>query len=379
MSPPPPEQSERTGVVLVYWGRLGAGAQLMTEIAQAMLGDARFDLFASPSRQSELPRPLTRDRLMPVETFTGLPSLILRTAILPITAERLVRRMKAAGVRLIVTLMPHVWGLALQRAARRAGIRSILIVHDADSHPGEHRPVFDWLVRREIRRADHIVTLSDHVADRLLARRDVEPGRLTRLFHPTFRFGPPRAQDTTRPRSFRLLFFGRILPYKGVPMLLEAFGQLRAARVDCTLRVVGRGTIEAPAAQLIQPGLAIETGWIKPGAIDRILAEADAIVLPYIEASQSGVVAAAYGAGLPVVATPVGGLVEQVIDGETGVVAKSVTVAEFANAISRLIGTPGLYERCRTGASRMAEAQAPGRFARALGDAIDAILRQPPR
>lgn len=366
-------QPGRTGVAIVYWGRLGAGAQLMQEIAGAMMSDDRFDVFASPSRQSELPNPLPPDRLLPVDTFSGPASLLFRTALLSWIVARLVDRLIERNVHTIVTIMPHVWGTALQRAARRAGIRTILMVHDADSHPGERRPVFDWLARREIRRSDRIVTLSDHVASRLIARGDVSPDRVIRLFHPIFHFGAPSGDD--RPRSpLRLLFFGRILPYKGVELLLEAFARLRAQGVPVTLRVVGRGDIAAAPELLQQPGLAIEQGWVPPGAIGGILASADAMVLPYLEASQSGVAAAAHGAGLPVIATPVGGLAEQMIDGVTGVLAKDTTRNAVADAIRRLVETPGLYSACRAGVARQAEAQAPENFARLLGDAVVAAV-----
>jgi glycosyltransferase involved in cell wall biosynthesis len=81
-------------------------------------------------------------------------------------------------------------------------------------------------------------------------------------------------------------------------------------------------------------------------------------------------VAAAYGVPLPVIATSVGGLAEQIVDGETGVLARSATAEEFAEAIKRLIDTPGLYEACRTGAARYAEAHSLENFSRALGDVL---------
>jgi glycosyltransferase involved in cell wall biosynthesis len=360
----------KTAVALVYWGRLGAGAALMAQIAEAMERDPRFTLYLSPSLRSELPPIFPAERLMPVETFAGPVSLLVRSLLLPITAARLARRLSDAKVAAIVTIMPHVWGLALRRAAKRAGIKTILIVHDADPHPGETRPIFDALVRREIRASDRIVTFSGHVADRLVARGDVSESRLTRLFHPIFRFAGTETHGEQPSTPFRLLFFGRILPYKGVAMLLEAFARLRAAGVDCTLRVVGRGDIDAPPGLLDQPGLTIQTGWVAPDAIGPILAGADAIALPYLEASQSGVIAAAYGVPVPVVATPVGGLSEQVVDGETGVLSDSTDAADFADAIRRMIETPGLYAACRAGAAHYAEEHSLERFAEHLGDTI---------
>jgi glycosyltransferase involved in cell wall biosynthesis len=365
-----PAQHAKTPIALVYWGRLGAGAVLMQQISEAFADDERFETYASPSLQSETQIEAKNVKLIPIETFAGAISLAVRTLLLPFTVRRLVRQMSAAGIKAIVTIMPHVWGGALQRSAARAGIKTFIIVHDADPHPGETRPLFERVVTREIRGSDRIVTLSDHVADRVLARGDATAPRLIRLFHPIFHFTAEPDIEAHPAKPFRLLFFGRILPYKGVPMLLDAFARLRAAGVDCTLRVVGRGEIDAPSQLMIQRGLSVETGWVAPDAIGGILASADAIVLPYLEASQSGVIAAAYGAGLPVVATPTGGLREQVIEGETGILAADATAETMANAIRRIIETPGLYDACRKGVAAYATRHTAAHFARELGNAV---------
>jgi glycosyltransferase involved in cell wall biosynthesis len=361
----------KPSLALVYWGRRGGGAALTTRIARALADDPRFDLSVSYSVQSEIdPGEFGTIRTFPIETFAGPASFLAKTLAAPAAIERLVGRMSAAGVGTIVTIMPHVWGPLLLRAAHRAGIRTVLLVHDAEPHPGERRPILDTLARREIRASDHIVSLSDHVADRLLARGDVEARHLTRLYHPILDFRAASAHGRDRSGPFRLLFFGRILPYKGLPLLLDAFRRLRAAGLDCTLTVAGRGRIDAPPELRDQPGLMIEQGWVAPGAVGDLLSGADAVVLPYLEASQSGVAAAAYGSGIPVVATPVGGLSEQVLSGTTGILADSITAEAFAGAIRRLIETPGLYETCRAGVARYAEDHSAARFAAALGDAV---------
>ncbi|HTJ65138.1 MAG TPA: glycosyltransferase family 4 protein [Alphaproteobacteria bacterium] len=371
-----PAKPAKTPIALIYWGRLGAGAALMHQISSALAEDERFEVYASPSLRSELAVDAAGVHLLPIETFSGWASLAAGTLMLPVRVNRLVRQLSAAGVKAIVTIMPHVWGRALQRAAARAGMKTLLIVHDAEPHLGERRPLFDWLVTREVRACTRIVTFSDHVADRLIARGDATEERLGRLYHPIFHFTNGAALAAHPAQPFRLLFFGRILPYKGVPILLDAFARLRAAGVDCTLRVVGRGEIDSPPSLMSQPGLSIETGWVAPDAIGGILASADAVVLPYLEASQSGVIAAAYGAGLPVVATPVGGLIEQISDGETGTLANAATADALADAIRRLIETPDLYDLCRKGVAQYAAAHAPRNFAATLGDTILATITE---
>jgi glycosyltransferase involved in cell wall biosynthesis len=78
------------------------------------------------------------------------------------------------------------------------------------------------------------------------------------------------------------------------------------------VRVVGLGPESAALAALRAcPGVVVENRWVAETAIADLLAWSDAIVLPYREASQSGVAAAALAAGRPVIATRVGGLAEQ--------------------------------------------------------------------
>jgi glycosyltransferase involved in cell wall biosynthesis len=167
----------------------------------------------------------------------------------------------------------------------------------------------------------------------------------------------PRAFPQGRP--FRLLFFGRLLPYKGIDLLVEAHQRLRSRHPEVLLRVIGPGKPPKILGGELPPNVSLEAGWIPEERIPEILAEADLLVLPYVEASQSGVVGMAAAAALPIVATPVGGLPEQVIDGDTGVITEAVTADAIATAIDRLLNDQALYERCSAGAVRRAASAQP--------------------
>ena len=109
-------------------------------------------------------------------------------------------------------------------------------------------------------------------------------------------------------RTIRVLFFGRIYEYKGLRYLVEAAPIVHRAVPDARFIVAGAGTdferyrteIEAlPYFESYNRYIPAEEG-------ARLFAEADILVLPYIEASQSGVLMIALPFGLPVVATDVG-------------------------------------------------------------------------
>ncbi|HEX5325888.1 MAG TPA: glycosyltransferase, partial [Acetobacteraceae bacterium] len=98
---------------------------------------------------------------------------------------------------------------------------------------------------------------------------------------------------------------------------------------------------EALRALRVLPGVCVETRWVAESEIGGMLAWADALVLPYREASQSGVAAAAVASGRPVICTRVGGLVEQ-LAGETLARLCDPTAASIAAAIRDLLDAPAL-------------------------------------
>ena len=84
---------------------------------------------------------------------------------------------------------------------------------------------------------------------------------------------------------------------------------------------------------------------------------ASVVVLPYIEASQSGVIPMAYSAAKPVVATTVGGLPEIVEDGRTGYLVAPRDAAQLADAVSRLLLDAQLRQRMGENGKRKMEAE----------------------
>ena len=74
-------------------------------------------------------------------------------------------------------------------------------------------------------------------------------------------------------------------------------------------------------------------------------------MLPYRDASQSGIVPLAFANGRPVIATDVGSLSEVVSDGQNGLLVRDVSPAAIADAIVRVFEEAGLLDRLASGAS----------------------------
>lgn len=349
-------------ILFSFWGRRGALSQFALELARAALGRSDLTATFSISRANELFadfEALGAD-LLTLDMFATNAGAALDLWRVP----GLRRRLAAAGRHdAIIELIPHVWSPLLIPALRRQGGRYATIIHDAAAHPG------DWTARAKpildlpMRSADRVLTLSQSVADALLAQGRVAPERLRVLFHPDFDYGARSVRARPAPGTpFRLLFLGRIMAYKGLPLFVAAIERLRAQGLPVEAMVYGEGPLGDSAPRLAALGAEVVNRWLAPDEIAGALARAHAVALSYVEASQSGVAAAAYGAGLPVVATPVGGLAAQIEDGASGVLARAVTAEALADAIRRLIETPGLYEGALARLGEGAGARSMSRF-----------------
>ena len=299
--------------VLVWqWGRRGAGPRFAAALADGLRLIPGTEVPLSLSTGAEiLQGPAPPYCELPVETYGSVAGLVWRLAKAPLLVHHLARRLAALRLDGAICAMPGPLDLLLLVALRRLHVPAVVVVHDADAHPGDVMPLLMILQRRLTRRADAVVALSEHVAARLLEQQLVDPARLLVVSHPPFMFGPMPPPPRAHGGALRLLCFGRLLPYKGLDLLASAL-RLLGNRRGWEVRVVGSGPESAELAALrALPGVTVENRWVPEDEVGALIGWADVLVLPYKEASQSGVAPAAIAAGRLVVSTRVGGLIEQ--------------------------------------------------------------------
>jgi glycosyltransferase involved in cell wall biosynthesis len=129
--------------------------------------------------------------------------------------------------------------------------------------------------------------------------------------------------------------------------------------VNFDLTIAGRGDLEPYRSDIDQLKVKIENGWISDQRFDELLLENDIVVLPYREASQSGVAGNALNAALPVIATPVGGLAECISHNLNGLVTSQVTSDAIADSLESILVNPILYEKLSQGAHESAKLLTP--------------------
>lgn len=143
--------------------------------------------------------------------------------------------------------------------------------------------------------------------------------------------------------SSRLLFFGTIREYKGLDVLIDALPRVAASDPGVSLTIAGEPfiAVENLKQRATQTGVADRIEWklgyVSDPEVARLLGQCDLVVLPYRNATQSGVVPLAYEFDIPVVATRVGGLEEVVIPGETGYLVPPDDPGALAEAILQFL------------------------------------------
>jgi glycosyltransferase involved in cell wall biosynthesis len=212
---------------------------------------------------------------------------------------------------------PRLLALAL-------GLPSVLTVHDPVPHPGQpklgrsQQVVADAWLRRASRVVVHGEALKDALPSSTASRAVVIPHGLV----------PERAPLPT-PETPTVLLWGRLEPYKGVEILLEAMPAIWAQRPDVKLVVAGTG----PSARAVprDPRIERHLEYVPEAKLHALLARASLVVLPYTEASQSGVGSLAVAAGVPVIVSDVGALPDLSLDpsyvvpaGESGALASAI-------------------------------------------------------
>lgn len=237
-------------------------------------------------------------------------------------------------------------------AARRLGLPTIATLHTLDEPPPRSRLALHFrLMAWALRRARRVIAVSEITRRHYLDRARLRPERVMTIHNgidPSAFQAPPGERDAAR-RELGLDASAPVLVTvavqrepKGIQHMLAALPEVAAAFPAVRYLLVGDGphrrALEGLAARL---GVADRV--VFAGARDdvpRLLAAADLFVLPSLTEALPTVVAEAMAAGLPIVATTVGGIPEMVGHGEAALLVPPSDPAALAAAVCRLLANP---------------------------------------
>jgi glycosyltransferase involved in cell wall biosynthesis len=215
----------------------------------------------------------------------------------------------------------------------------ICTVHDFRPHPGDklsQKTPF-WVEMFVRRRADQLIVHSEHVRELMVKQLRGAGENISRMPH--IQIGQELASPVEQEEEHLILFFGRIWGYKGLEYLIRAEPLISARVPDVRIMIAGQGEeFSRYTRMMVHPErFIVHNEFISEQRTAEYFRRASIVVLPYIEASQSGVIPLAYSAAKPVVATTVGGLPEMVEHGRTGYLVPPRNEKCLADALVRLL------------------------------------------
>jgi len=273
------------------------------------------------------------------------------------TIRKIIQRIREFAPDVMHYQGTHLWfDLALPLLGRYP---LVFTIHDFKPHPGDRlsqkTPL--WVEMFARRRADELIVHSQYLLEIVVQNLRGAARKISVIPH--IQIGEELSSVANEGEEHLVLFFGRIWDYKGLEYLIRAEPLITARVPDARILIAGQGEdFSRYARMMVHPDrFVVHNEFISEARTADYFRRASVVVLPYIEASQSGVIPMAYSAAKPVVATTVGGLPEIVEDGRTGYLVAPRDAAQLADAVSRLLLDAQLRQRMGENGKRKMEAE----------------------
>jgi glycosyltransferase involved in cell wall biosynthesis len=322
-------------IALICLARRGGMVHFQADLANSMcLVAPTVAVLSSAVEGSSLARPIIKVR---VDTGRNALGSAIR-ALNPVCWHDLYRKLQSTDADIMHIVGVHEWNPLVCILLKLQGKPVVYTVHDPEAHSGAPVAIraSNWM---SVRLADALVVLTRFGRDQLIAQR-LPAHKIFHIPYGISNYFTTRPQRKVRHEK-RILYFGRIEPYKGLDVLLDAYVRLRKFLPDWSLTIAGVGVLPVRLLRGQAPGIQIINRYVRDLEVTRLMQRARLVVVPYLEATQSAVIATAFGFGRPVIATDVGGLKEMVIHGKNGLLVPPHDAEALADAIKSLATSPG--------------------------------------
>lgn len=294
------------------------------------------------------------------------PGVTKQTFNLPLLLS-IIQRIRKEHFSAIYFESLHTWNLPIMLLAGK--LKTYQVIHEVIPHKGDSQEkMVDLMNKAVVKLADTIVLRNKTYIQDMINRYGIHPDRVKYL--ELWR----RYPAYTKPvHSGRVLFFGRINPYKGAANLLEIVRLCPEIRFD----VVGRvdPQMQDVVGQLsLEKNVRLNNGYVSDEEMRNAFVCCDWIIVPYNSASQSGIIIDAYKYSRPVIAFDVGAIREQVDNGNSGYLVGAGKNEEFANKLQEVLKLPVTeYDRMsryayQYGSKKYAASSAVARFIELIGE-----------
>ena len=211
----------------------------------------------------------------------------------------------------------------------RKHLKNVKVICICDNIIPHEKHFYDsYLISKLFRHVDGFIVMSEKVEEELA--ESVENPVYKKLFHPVITEAKIHSKEESRlklglSKKHIIMFFGLVRSYKGLDVLIKANKYLKNKMRDYQIVICGESYgNDGYYLDLIKDNCDnMEIKWINKfipsDEVGTYFSASDVVVLPYKNASQSGIIPLAYSYQRPVIASDIKGIREMVIDGQTGI------------------------------------------------------------
>lgn len=219
--------------------------------------------------------------------------------------------------------------------------KKVFTVHDVKIHSGERNSKYNfaeayikWLIKSKYQviiqnKTDYIDVLKNFPASK--NKINLIPFKTLSIFKYFY-------NENIKSEKSDILFFGRMSQYKGLKYLVAAINIVKKIIPDVKVMIAGSGDIatDLPVEKSMNNYI-VQNRYISNEEMAGNIMNTKIVVCPYTDATQSGVVMTAFAFGKPVIASEVGGFLDVIEDGKTGILIPPEDSEKLANAIIDLL------------------------------------------
>jgi len=334
-------------ILLCYLGRNGAGPVYSYEMAKALIenGNEVSVVISSYIENLTMWQKLPVHKLIDIKTYSSKISYAINSTLFGLRQRKKIKKVIGnEQFDLMYIPMMSYWDAKLMNCVKYEQL--VTTVHDPIPHSGESK--YNKRIMPSVTCADKLVALSNEFVD-YMKERFGKP--VIMIPHGRFNyykdnFGSQNVLSKNATIT-NFLFFGRITEYKGLKILANAFKLIQDKMNDYRLTVAGPGMWSDYEQDFKGVNnLDVINKWFGAEDINKLYLMPNVVtILPYIDATQSGIIPVAKEYFSPVIASDSGGLKEQIEDNVTGLLSKTSDSQSLAEAILKLYSDKKLRDR----------------------------------
>ena len=215
----------------------------------------------------------------------------------------------------------------------------VVTVHDPKPHFGREQIHSRLVYKATLNYANRVITHGEKLKKILVTEYKLYEENIHVIPHGDFSFFRNTSNKVFAEENNYILFFGRIMEYKGLEYLIKAEPLIMKEIPNAKIVIAGAGSYfnRYKASLERNDNFILYNHFIPNEMVNELFQKASVVVLPYIDGSQTGIIPIAYSFKKPVVVTSVGSIPEVVEDGKTGYIVPPRNEEKLADAIIRLL------------------------------------------